>query len=71
MRRLLETDLISLKVKLAAIEKKIRKQPGSVHLKSTRNSYQRAINSAETTLSIVNNLDPTILNNVAGFKRKV
>ncbi len=62
MRRQLEEDLMNLKEKLASLDKKIQNQPGSRYLKDVRNSYLRAINSAETTLEIVNDLDQTVLN---------
>jgi hypothetical protein len=69
MRRQLEADLMNLKEKLAAIDRKIQNQPGSRYLRDVRNSYVRAINSAETTLQIVNDLDPMVLSTVARLKR--
>lgn len=68
MRRQLETDLVNLKEKLAAIDRKIQSHPGSRYLRDVRNSYLRAIRSAETTMQIVQDLDPMVLNTVARFK---
>lgn len=69
MRSQLEIDLKNLKEKLASLDKKIQNQPGSRYLKEIRKSYLRAINSAETTLQITNDLDPMVLNTMARLKR--
>lgn len=60
---------MSLKEKLAEIEKKMGSQPDSRRLKEVRESYLRAISSAESTLKLVNDLDPTVLNTVARLKK--
>lgn len=67
MRRQLESDVNILKEKLAAVDRKIQNKPESRYLRDVRNTYRRAINSAEKTLQVVNDLDPTVLNNVAKF----
>lgn len=69
MRGQLETNLLNLKEKLAALDRKIQDQPGSRYLRDVRNSYLKAINSAETTLHYVNGLDTTVLNTVARLKK--
>ncbi|HLP74582.1 MAG TPA: hypothetical protein VK155_16870 [Bacteroidales bacterium] len=69
MRKQLETNLISLREKLAEIEKKISSQPNSRYLKEARESYLRAISSAISTLELINDLDPTVLNTVARLKK--
>lgn len=70
MRNKLEINLMDLKEKLAAVDRKIQVKPGSRYLIEVRNSYIRAINSAETTMDYVRGLDPKVLNNVARLKRK-
>jgi hypothetical protein len=68
MRRKLETNLVTLKEKLAEIDKKAGEEPDSKYLKEIRESYMRAIRAAESTLNLVNDLDPTVLNTVAKLK---
>lgn len=69
MRGQLQSNLLNLKQKLAALDKKIQDRPGSRYLKDVRSSYLKAINSAETTLHYVNDLDPNVLNTVARLKK--
>jgi hypothetical protein len=69
MRSQLEIDLRNLRERLASLDKKIQSQPGSRYLKDVRKSYLRAINSAETTLQIVNDLDPLVLDTMSRLKK--
>jgi hypothetical protein len=69
MRSQLEIDLRNLKERLASLDKKIQNQPGSRYLKDVRKSYLRAINSAETTLEITNDLDPMVLNTMSRLRK--
>lgn len=70
MIKQLEGSLVELKLKLAALDRKIQNQPGSRYLKDIRNSYKQAINAAETTLESVSDLNPMILDTVASWKKQ-
>lgn len=70
MIKQLEGSLAELRLKLAALDKKIQNQPGSRYLKEIRNSYKQAIIAAENTLESVSDLNPMILETAAGWRKQ-